>query len=185
MAELPAMVSRLTASPFGLALAVILAIAAADAGLRWWVRRRRLYDGNGGHAPPLNNSRRWVGRTMSAVLHPLVLLLWVHGAYLVGLLLTEYLREDTWRQPLIAAANGLYGIAVAVALAFAGIGRGNASDAAGALDTLLVESAVRISSADWRRAAWRTAGSPPIRVSGSEPRSARRRYRASVSRESA
>jgi small-conductance mechanosensitive channel len=116
VAELPAIISRLTASPFALALGVILAIAAADAGLRWWVRRRRLPDGNGGHTPPLNDSRRWVNRTMSAVLHPAVLLLWVHGAYLVGLLLTDYLRNDAWKQTLIAAAKGMYGIAVAIAL---------------------------------------------------------------------
>lgn len=43
-------------------------------------------------------------------------------------------------------------IAVAVALAFAGIGRLDAPDAAGALDAFLIESAVRIGSARRRRA---------------------------------
>jgi small-conductance mechanosensitive channel len=116
VADLAAVVSRFTGSPLALAFVTLVVIAATDAGLRWWVRRRRRMDGAGTDVAPLTDTRKWITRTLSAVLHPLVLLLWLHGAYLAGLLLMAYVRQDAWRQPLTAAANALYGIALAVTL---------------------------------------------------------------------
>jgi small-conductance mechanosensitive channel len=67
---------------------------------------------------------------LSVVLHPLVLLLWLHGAYLVGLLLMAYVREDDWRQALTAAANAIYGIALASTLVWLLIRLGRLLEAA-------------------------------------------------------
>jgi small-conductance mechanosensitive channel len=105
-------------------------IAAADVGLRWWVRRRRRMDDNGTSVAPQAGTKQWITRTLSAVLHPLVLLLWLHGAYLVGLLLMAYVRDDVWSQWLTAGANAIYGIALAVTLVWLLIRLGRLLEAA-------------------------------------------------------
>ena len=130
MVELPAFVSRFIGSPLAMSLVTLLVIAAADGGLRWWVRRRRLTDGHGTDVAPPAGTRQWITRTLSVVLHPLVLLLWLHGAYLVGLLLMAYVREDDWRQALTAAANAIYGIALASTLVWLLIRLGRLLEAA-------------------------------------------------------
>jgi small-conductance mechanosensitive channel len=87
-------------------LLVLGAFAVAEAVLRWLVRRKIRRDQAQAHGAPEEERRtlQWLDRGLRAAVPPLVLLLWVHGIYLV---LAVLLAEFRFRAEAEAARGAL------------------------------------------------------------------------------
>lgn len=111
--------TQLEGSTLALILLVLVLIAAAHAGLRWWVQRKSRRDLAVAMAlpPDERDTRLWMTRGLKQLIPPTALLIWVHGIYIaLGLLLPAAAATAAWAQPWRAALAWGYGIGVVVAI---------------------------------------------------------------------
>jgi hypothetical protein len=65
--------------------AIVLLVAIAHVGLRWWTRRRARKHQDAPIAPGESaKARYWIARGLSDAVPPIAFMLWLHGLYFVA-----------------------------------------------------------------------------------------------------
>lgn len=91
--------------------AIIVLVALAHLGLRWWTRRRaRRHQGNPLAPGESANARYWIARGLSDAVPPIAFMLWLHGLYFAATMLIEDFPDTAWLtrgQSLLGAVRGV------------------------------------------------------------------------------
>jgi small-conductance mechanosensitive channel len=99
--------------------AIVLLVAIAHVGLRWWTRRRERLQKNRALEPGESASaRQWIARGLSDAVPPIAFMLWLHGLHLA---LTTFLAdfpEGAWLTRAIVAAGWIRGVGTLLGLAW-------------------------------------------------------------------
>lgn len=112
-------------------LLVVVLIAVAHAGLRWWIRRKvRRDEKTVAHAPGETPAASyWIARGLNEAVPPLALLLWVNGLHFaLSTLLSDLVAIDFARHGMVAL-NWLQGLGTLLALAWLLVRIGRTIDA--------------------------------------------------------
>jgi small-conductance mechanosensitive channel len=99
--------------------AIVLLVAIAHGGLRWWTGRRERKQ----HEKPLApgespKARYWIARGLSDAVPPIAFLLWLHGLHLALTLLATDHSDDSWLARGIAILDWLRGAGTLIGLAW-------------------------------------------------------------------
>ncbi|HET9862168.1 MAG TPA: mechanosensitive ion channel domain-containing protein [Steroidobacteraceae bacterium] len=96
---------------------IVLLVAIAHVGLRWWARRRERKQ----PAPAPGESataRYWIARGIGNAVPPIAFMLWLHGlAYALTMLLGDW-GNDTWAGRALAAVGWIRGVGTLLGLAW-------------------------------------------------------------------
>jgi small-conductance mechanosensitive channel len=91
--------------------AIIVLVALAHLGLRWWTRRRaRRHQGKPSAPGESANARYWIARGLSDAVPPIAFMLWLHGLYFAATMLIEDFPDTAWLtrgQSLLGAVRGV------------------------------------------------------------------------------
>jgi small-conductance mechanosensitive channel len=99
--------------------AIVLLVAIAHVGLRWWARRRERLQKNRPLAPGESASaRQWVARGLSGAVPPIAFMLWLHGLHLASIMLLADFPESTWTIRAIVTAGWIRGVGTLLGLAW-------------------------------------------------------------------
>jgi small-conductance mechanosensitive channel len=98
--------------------AIMLLVAVAHVGLRWWTRRRERKQ----HEQPLApgespKARYWIARGLSDAVPPIAFLLWLHGLHLALKMLASD-SDDSWLGRGVAILDWLRGAGTLLGLAW-------------------------------------------------------------------
>jgi small-conductance mechanosensitive channel len=99
--------------------AILLLVAIAHVGLRWWTRRRERKQHDQPLAPGESpKARYWIARGLSDAVPPIAFLLWLHGLHLVLTMLATDHSDDSWLARGIAILDWLRGAGTLLGLAW-------------------------------------------------------------------
>ena len=74
--------------------AIVLLVAIAHTGIRWWTRRQARLQRNRPLAPgDSSTTRYWIARGLSNAVPPIAFMLWLHGLCLAATMLTGRKRR--------------------------------------------------------------------------------------------
>jgi small-conductance mechanosensitive channel len=107
-----------------LGLLILLLVAVAHTGLRWWARRRAAVSTADG--APREASQRWLAATLLQLVAPAALLLWIHGLHFALSAILQDLPYPNFVRYTLAALDILRGAGTMLALMWllSRIGRG-------------------------------------------------------------
>jgi small-conductance mechanosensitive channel len=99
--------------------AIVLLVAVAHVGLRWWARRRERRQQDKPLAPGESASvRYWIARGLSEAVPPIAFMLWLHGLCIaLGTLLADW-PDATWSARSLVALGWIRGIGTLLGLAW-------------------------------------------------------------------
>jgi small-conductance mechanosensitive channel len=99
--------------------AIMLLVAIAHLGLRWWTRRRERKQRDAPLAPGESpKARYWIARGLSDAVPPIAFLLWLHGLHLALTMLAIDHSDDSWLARGIAILDWLRGAGTLLGLAW-------------------------------------------------------------------
>jgi small-conductance mechanosensitive channel len=99
--------------------AIMLLVAIAHLGLRWWTRRRERKQHDAPLAPGESpKARYWIARGLSDAVPPIAFLLWLHGLHLALTMLAIDHSDDSWLARGIAILDWLRGAGTLLGLAW-------------------------------------------------------------------
>jgi small-conductance mechanosensitive channel len=118
MSEINAHLAELSQSAWVTVGLIVLLIALAHGGLKWWLARRARREERAlaADASELARIRYWIGRGLYEAVPPLALMLWVHGLHFALINLLGDLPANRFVEQATAALHLLRGIGTVVAL---------------------------------------------------------------------
>jgi small-conductance mechanosensitive channel len=98
---------------------IVVLVAIAHAGLRWWTRRRARKQQDGPLAPGESaKARYWIARGLSDAVPPIAFLLWLHGLHLATTMLLTDVPENSWLSRGLAMLDWVRGLGTLLGLAW-------------------------------------------------------------------
>ena len=99
--------------------AIVLLVAIAHVGLRWWARRRERTHQDRPLAPGESaTARYWMARGLSNAVPPIAFMLWLHGLSLALTTLLADWSDTTWSARSLLAVGWLRGVGTLLGLAW-------------------------------------------------------------------
>jgi small-conductance mechanosensitive channel len=99
--------------------AIVLLVAIAHVGLRWWTRRRARKQQDLPLAPGESaKARYWIARGLSDAVPPIAFLLWLHGLHIATTMLLADFPENSWLSRALSLLDWVRGLGTLLGLAW-------------------------------------------------------------------
>ncbi len=99
--------------------AIIVLVAIAHLGLRWWTRRRERRHQDRPLAPGDSaKARHWIARGLSDAVPPIAFMLWLHGLYFAVTMLIQDFPDTAWLARCLSLLGAVCGVGTLLGLAW-------------------------------------------------------------------